>query len=144
MNCVRISTYLATLLLAETLAAQIVTQNGGVTSPEIPTLRESVTFQSATDLESLHLDHRFFYGVTPSFELAVAVPTILNQRVEFPNAAGANERKRFAGLGDITLTLKKSIYQVDMSNKSKRKVLSRTLTLAPHPALTRANTRSWL
>lgn len=102
------------------LHGQITTQNAGVVSPEIPTLRESIVFEESKDYQSTRLEHKFLYGVTPSLELGISVPTVVSQRVGFVGVSGIGSTARLSGLGDVSLALKRSLYQVDDVLESTR------------------------
>ena len=69
------------MLLGSSLEGQIITANAGVTSPEIPTLRESLDFREAKDYRSLTLNSRFLYGITPQLEIDLGFPTVLHRKV---------------------------------------------------------------
>ncbi len=74
---------LALLLLfgtAPTLTAQILVENGGVTSPSTPTWRETLNFHVSEELEQVRLDHQLLVGLTPKLELSLTLPSILHHR----------------------------------------------------------------
>lgn len=102
------------------LDAQILTENAGVTPPTIPTLRESVTYLAAENLESLRLVNQFLLGVTPQFELKLSVPAVLHQRASFRDAAGRIASEDLWGLGDLQLAAKYSLFQTDEVMESTR------------------------
>lgn len=104
----------------ETAAAQIVTGNAGVTSPAIPTLRESLLYRDATNYRSLRWGQQLLVGLDPTLELRVTLPTVLDQDVKFRAPSNARVRKSMSGLGDLEVALKKSLYQTDDILESTR------------------------
>ena len=101
------------LLLAQTAFGQIFTENAGVTSPETPTLREYFTYFESENLTDLRLNHQLLLGLDPKTELRVTIPTILHRRASFDTFGGFDASEDMAGLGDVSLRLKYSLYQTD-------------------------------
>ena len=113
-------TLVLAVLLGSPLESQIITANAGVTSPEIPTLRESLDFREAKDYRSLTLNSRLLYGITPQLELDLGFPMVLHRKVRFRNRVGERDTKDLAGVGDISLTIKRSLFQADDVLESTR------------------------
>lgn len=93
--------------------AQIVTENAGVTSPETPTLREYFSFEETENLLDLRLNHQLLLGIDPKTELRFTLPTIISRRATVTDGFGRTHTAEMAGLGDASLRLKYSLYQVD-------------------------------
>ncbi len=114
---------------APVLTAQIVTENGGVTSPSTPTWRETLHFRVSEELEQVRLDHQLLVGLTPKLELSLTLPTILHQRASFLDAQGQHESETMIGLGDPRLRLKLNLFQEDEVMKSTRFALLGRVTV---------------
>lgn len=113
---------------APTLPAQILVENGGVTSPSTPTWRETLNFQVSEELEQVRLDHQLLVGLTPKLELSLTLPTILHHRASFLDTLGQHESEAMAGVGDPRLRLKLNLFQEDDVMKSTRFALLGRIT----------------
>ncbi len=100
--------------------ANIETEDGGVTSPELPTARGFLRYTETGDLRDLRLDAQAIVGLTTKIELRLTAPLVLHRRVEFADAAGRGNDKALAGLGDVRLRAKVSLFQSDEVMKSTR------------------------
>lgn len=101
------------LLLAQPAFGQILTENAGVTSPETPTLREYITIFESENLTDVRLNHQLLLGLNPKTELRLTIPTVLHRRGSFDTLGGLGASEDMAGLGDISLRLKYSLFQTD-------------------------------
>lgn len=121
VRCALRSAYsiLALVLFHSVALAQIETEDGAVTSPEIPTLREYFRYLEADNLRDLRLDNQFALGLTPKFELRLTVP-IHFREVRFRGATAGRERAELYGLGDTSLRAKYSLFQTDDVMESTR------------------------
>jgi len=108
------------LLVANTGVGQIITENAGVVSPETPALREFFSFEETENLLDLRLNHQLLLGSDPRTELRVTVPTILSRRATFTDRFGRSNTAEMAGLGDVSLRMKYSLYQLDDVMESTR------------------------
>jgi len=112
---------IATMLaLVASASAQIVTENAGVISPETPTFREVFNFEETENLLDLRLNHQLLVGLDRKTELRLTVPTIITRQVIYRDQFGRQKTAEFAGLGDTSLRLKRSLYQVDGVMQSTR------------------------
>jgi hypothetical protein len=100
----------AVLGLAAAAAAQIVTENAGVASPELPSLREAFTFRSYRKVDEYRLDSQLLWSPMATFETRTTIPVIWRD-------LGATER---SGLGDVAVRCKQSIWQEDDVLQSTR------------------------
>lgn len=100
----------AVLVLAPAAAAQIVTENAGVASPELPALREALTFRSFRSVDEYRLDSQLLWSPTTTFETRTTIPWIWRD-------FGAAERH---GFGDVAVRCKQSVWQQDDVLESTR------------------------
>ncbi len=107
-------------LFAGSAFGQIFTENAGVTSPETPTFREYFSFLEAENVTDLRFNHQLLLGLDPRTELRFTVPTVLSRDVSFGGIEGGTSSKDMAGLGDLSLRLKYSLYQTDSVMASAR------------------------
>jgi hypothetical protein len=91
--------------------SQIFTENAGVASPELPSLREALSFRKTRNVEDLRLDSQFIWSPSPWLETRTTVPLLLR---DF-DAGGDSE-----GLGDASLRLKHLLWKEDDVFESTR------------------------
>jgi hypothetical protein len=102
---------LLAIMLASTSAAQITTENAGVTSPELQVLRESVSVTRTENLDEVRWKHELVFAPDRSHEFRLTVP-ILWREARFSSTSGAEESES-AGLGDVSLRLKQALWRSD-------------------------------
>ncbi|MFY9345439.1 MAG: hypothetical protein WAT39_23310 [Planctomycetota bacterium] len=94
---------LAALIPAAVATAQIVTDNAGVASPELPALREVVTFRQARNVDEIRLDTQWIWSPSPTFETRTTLPFVWRD-------LGADA---IDGFGDVAVRGKQSLWQHD-------------------------------
>jgi hypothetical protein len=104
--------------LAPAGAAQIVTENAGVLSPELTVLREALGVLHAQHLDELRWSHQLVFAPDRAHELRLTVP-VLWREARFPGAGGEEETE-LAGLGDIALRFKQALWRADDVMRSDR------------------------
>jgi hypothetical protein len=100
--------------------AQIETEDGAVTSPELPTVREFLRYLEAENLQDLRLDTQLTRSLTRRLELRFTVPVHLHREVRFRSNGGVRQSKDLSGLGDAVFRAKYSLAQVDDIMESTR------------------------
>ena len=90
--------------------AQIVTENAGVASPELPALREALSFRDLRNVDEFRLDSQLIWSPSPTFETRTTIPIIWRD-------AGATD---LDGLGDVAIRIKQSLWQEDDVLQSTR------------------------
>lgn len=95
---------------ARPCAGQVVTENGGVISPQTPILRESLTYLHTEDAKELRWNIQLIISA-PGFplEAKVTLPVVYRH----VDAFGVGPREGLFGLGDLSLRLKQSLWQSD-------------------------------
>lgn len=108
---------LVTLAMAHHASAQVVTENGGIISPQTPILRESVSFLHTENVKELRWTNQFIIAA-PWFplEARILLP-IVYRDIDLPQNG---PREDLFGLGDLTLRLKYSLWQADAVMASTR------------------------
>jgi len=111
----RIGAALAVLVAACAAApgAQILTENAGVTSPEVPTLNLRFTADSFDDLFDVRAVPTLYYGLDPKTELKVETPVVLHRDADFTGATGQPDQETWWGIGDVGVRVKRSLAQTD-------------------------------
>jgi hypothetical protein len=104
--------------LASPAAAQIVTENAGVTSPELKVLRESVAVARTENLEDVRWNHELVFAPDRADEFQLTVPIVWREaRFSSP---GGGEQSEAAGLGDVSLRYKRALWRSDDVMRSER------------------------
>ncbi len=98
-------------VLGAAAPAQIVTENAGAASPELPALREAFSIRETRNVEELRLDSQLIWSFSPWLESRTTLPFI---RRDFSGAA------KTEGLGDLAVRLKHSLWQEDDVLESTR------------------------
>jgi hypothetical protein len=109
----------AAVCLASTASAQILTENAGVASPELPALREAIRALETRNVDELRSDMQGIYSFTPSLETRLSVP-VIRRDVAFLDAGGTEVHDELFGFGDISLRAKYSLFQTDDVLESTR------------------------
>jgi hypothetical protein len=105
-------------VLSRPARAQIVTENAGVISPETPIVRESLSVLDAEHLREVRWEHQLIFAFDPARELKLTVPLVWRD-VEFATPGGVEDAD-LAGLGDVSLRFKQSLWQEDAVMASTR------------------------
>lgn len=105
--------------LALPAAAQIVTENAGVVSPEAPILRESASFFDSENLRETRWTNQFFFALDTTRELKLSLP-LVSRESRFTAPSGQEESAHLVGLGDASLRFKQSLWQRDDIMESTR------------------------
>ena len=100
------------------MEAQVITENAGVQSPELPLLYEQLRILETENLTELRLASQFVFSFTPSFETRLIVPTVFRD-IDLPTPTGELDENLF-GLGDASVRLKYSLWQEDEVMESSR------------------------
>lgn len=108
----------AFLGLAAAARAQIVTENAGAQSPELPLLHEQLRVLETENVTEVRLLSQLVYSFTPAFEARLTVPAVWRD-LEAATPAGTLDGD-LAGPGDAALRLKHSIRQEDDVMSSTR------------------------
>jgi hypothetical protein len=87
-------------------AAQIVTENAGVISPELTILRESVAEARSENLDEVPWYHQLIFAPDRADEFRLTVPLVL-RTARFDPGGGEQEAHQ-AGLGDVAPTARGS------------------------------------
>ena len=109
---------LVTAALASSGAAQVVTENAGVTSPELTVLRESLSVTRTENLDEVRWTHELVYAPDRSREFRLSVPIVWRE-ARF-SSAGGDEESESAGLGDVSLRFKQALWRSDDVMRSDR------------------------
>ncbi len=104
---------LLTILTATPARSQVLTENAGVTSPEVPTLNLRFTTDSFDDLFDVRAVPTLYYGLDAKTELKVETPIVLHREADFVGATGQPDSETWWGLGDVGVRLKRSLAQSD-------------------------------
>ncbi len=109
---------LMTLLLLAPLAAQLVTTDAGVISPELPTVKERLEWWSREHADELRAITRLSWAPERRLQLDLAVPLVA-RTVAVPSTGG-ELRGRQEGLGDLTFGAKWALVRADDVMRSDR------------------------
>lgn len=104
---------MAIALTADDSPGQILTENAGVTSPEVPTLQLQLSAFEFDDLFDFRATPQLVLGLNRKTELKVSTPVVLHRWARFSAAPGAQDRETWWGPGDVTVRLKRSLAQTD-------------------------------
>ena len=96
--------------LGGTGRAQVVTENAGVASPELPALREALSFRDSRQVDEVRFDTQIIWSPVPTFETRTTVPLLWRD-------IGDND---LDGLGDVAMRCKQSLWQEDDVLRSTR------------------------
>lgn len=113
--CLRI---LAALLLAAPSAAQIVTENAGVVSPELTILRELASVERSENLDEVRWSHQLLWAPDRANEFRLTVPLVWRE-ARF-DAPGGELESDAHGLGDVALRFKHALRRADGVMRSTR------------------------
>lgn len=100
--------------------AQIVTENAGVASPELPSLREAFHFERTREVREYRLDSQLTWSPTPRFETRTTLPWLHR---DFRGGSDVT------GIGDLALRGKHLLWQTDDVLESTRFSLLWEVTL---------------
>ncbi|MEZ6016725.1 MAG: hypothetical protein R3F49_16525 [Planctomycetota bacterium] len=92
-------------MLAAPARAQILVENAGVGSPEVPTYEQSFAALDSAHLREVAWTHQFTWAPTLVDELKVVLP-LLSREVEF-----AARRDEALGLGDVRVRYKRQLWR---------------------------------
>lgn len=93
---------------------QIITEDAGFkAAPDTPILQEWFSISEMRYLSESRLEHRLFVRPDHKTEFKIAVPTVLSRRVSFRNLLGGRSSATLAGVGDLTVSVKRSLWQTD-------------------------------
>jgi hypothetical protein len=106
------------LLVAAPAAAQIVTENAGVISPELTILRESVGVSRSENLDEVRWNHELHYAPDRADEFSLTVPVVW-RTARFDPGSGEEEVHE-AGLGDVSMLYKRALSRSDDVMHSER------------------------
>lgn len=109
---------LLALLSGAPAAAQIVTENAGVLSPELTILRESVGVSRSENLDEVRWSHQLLWAPDRAHELRLTVPVVW--RTARFDPGGGEEEAHQAGLGDVALRFKQALRRADDVMRSER------------------------
>lgn len=105
------------LAAAPDAAGQVITENGGVISPQTPILRESVSFLQTAQVKELRWGNQLIVSAPGiPLEAKVTLPVVY-RHVE---VAGGGGREDLFGVGDLSVRLKQSLWQTDAVMASTR------------------------
>jgi hypothetical protein len=108
----------AALLCAELASAQVVTENAGVTSPELTILREVATVSRSENLDELRWSHQLLFAPDRANELRLTLPVVWRE-ARFEGAGGELESHEH-GLGDASVRFKRALARSDDVMRSRR------------------------
>ncbi len=92
--------------------AQIFTANGGVNSPELPTVIELLSYRSFDHVQETRSLLQLLYSPLPTLETRLTIPTLYRD-IDVKTGTGPRENDSVFGMGDVELRLKYSLYQTD-------------------------------
>jgi hypothetical protein len=101
-------------LTVDPALAQVVTENAGVTSPEIVLLRQGVLYQNYENGNDLRWVQGVQWAIDPKREFRLSFP-IIAKTVDF-----ADSSTSMFGPGDVTIRYKQSLWQADGVMSSER------------------------
>ncbi len=113
---------LAAFLLAAPLAAQIVTENAGVISPELTIVREVVGLARSENLDELRWTQELLFAPDRTHEFRLSVPWV-SSTARFDAPGGELEHDQ-QGLGDVSLRFKQALWRADEVMRSERVALT--------------------
>jgi hypothetical protein len=105
-------------MLSSSISAQIVTENAGVISPELPLMRQAVSLFRSENLDEVRWSTQLLFAPDRSREVKLTVPVAWRE-AHF-DAGGVEEEAQAAGLGDISLRFKQALLRSDEVMRSER------------------------
>jgi len=109
---------LAALLAASPAAAQVVTENAGVVSPELTVLREIASVSKSENLDEVRWTQELRWAPDRADEFRLQVPLVWRD-ARFDGPGGELESHE-EGLGDASLRYKRALWRADDVMRSQR------------------------